>query len=370
MEIEEYIHQQKELYFLILTLIEDPCDDENNFENYINFHKSQDFIKDHEEFKHELLLISNISRNHHRNPSFFNKIFKILDYLFKDNKGTITNHELFNIFKRNKPILLYLIENKIILLDDIIIRYIKFSYEAIESDLFQFFLPEIKKYEEENENKTQKIEDNINFEDNRKIGENDSYISTLIRNDSVEEFITYVNKINLPLSDTKIAKSIFETNPLLIENDTTLIEYAAFFGSIQIFQYLRLNGVELGHSLWLYAIHSNNADMIHLLEEFNVQPQDDTYCGCLVESIKCHHNSISNYIEDNLLVSNLNEYLKEKIFSASLCYSNYNHFPDNFDKYSVFYYLNRYNYSKLVNFYVEIKKREIENIRISKIFYF
>lgn len=49
--------------------------------------------------------------------------------------------------------------------------------------------------------------------------------------------------------------SIFEANSYLIEKKTqTLIEYAAFFGSIQIIKYLHFNNVELDPSLWIYVI--------------------------------------------------------------------------------------------------------------------
>ena len=48
---------------------------------------------------------------------------------------------------------------------------------------------------------------------------------------------------------------------------TTLIEYAAFFGSIQIFKYLVKNGVELYPSLWNFAIHGNNPELISFLED-------------------------------------------------------------------------------------------------------
>ena len=84
-------------------------------------------------------------------------------------------------------------------------------------------------------------------------GENDSYICTLIRNDSVEEFIT---------NFSQISNSIFETNLFLIENIPTIIEYASFFGSIQIFQYLKYNNIKLEPSLWLCAIHGKNAEII------------------------------------------------------------------------------------------------------------
>ena len=97
--------------------------------------------------------------------------------------------------------------------------------------------------------------------------------------------------------------SIFETNYLLLKNKkTTLIEYSAFFGAIQIFRYLIQNKVELTPSLWLYAIHSQNAEIIHLLESNEIEPPENKsmknkYEAIFIESIKCHHNSIADYIK-------------------------------------------------------------------------
>ena len=98
----------------------------------------------------------------------------------------------------------------------------------------------------------------------------------MIREDSIEEFITYDNKNDYPLN-SYIKESIFETNDFLIKHKkTTLIEYAAFFGSTQIFKYLYKNEVELTSSLWLYGIHSDNAEIIQLLEENKVEPPNES----------------------------------------------------------------------------------------------
>ena len=116
------------------------------------------------------------------------------------------------------------------------------------------------------------FKDYINsFEQNRQNGENDTYLSELIRNDSISEFISFVHQYNLLLS-SKLRPSIFEMNPLLNEREPTLIEYAAFYGSIQIFNYLKDNDVTLEPSLWIYIIHSNNAELFYFLEEKQIRP--------------------------------------------------------------------------------------------------
>ena len=157
-----------------------------------------------------------------------------------------------------------------------------------------------------------------NYDVNRKIGENESYICKMIRDDNVVEFITYVNKNNISLNST-IQTSIYETNSFLLKQQSvlrrnddgvTLIEYAAFFGSIQIFQYLQMNGVELTQSLWHFVIHGQNPELIHRLEENHIEPKIRkngsrnevvSYTECYKESMKCHHNDITNYIQNNLL---------------------------------------------------------------------
>ena len=70
---------------------------------------------------------------------------------------------------------------------------------------------------------------------------------------------------------------------ILNRKSTSLIEYAAFYGSIQIFQFLKINNVRLEQSLWL-VIHSVNAELIHLLDYENVLPIGLSYDDLYVES--------------------------------------------------------------------------------------
>ena len=121
----------------------------------------------------------------------------------------------------------------------------------------------------------------------------------MIRNDNVVDFIVLINKQNIPLR-MKTTPSIYETNSFLLKNDPTLIEYSAFFGSVKVFDYLLKNGVELTPSLFLYAIHGNNPEIIYLLEENNVKCDDQIYNECFKESIKCHHKNFELYYKTNI----------------------------------------------------------------------
>ena len=242
-------------------------------------------------------------------------------------------------------------------------------FRIIFANYKYYFFPEIKPFLTINERSTilenlLKMDQNIfdNFENNRQKGENENYICELIRNDSIEDFIIYINKTNLSLS-CQIPYSIFETNNILINKTLTLIEYASFFGSIQIFRFLCINGVKLTSSLWIYAIHGNNPDMIHLLEEYNVK----FLLKSLKESIKCHHNAITNYIlnqymNENAIISD------ENIFKNKIAYGFHYHNYEFIQNYDDIRYINiyacLYGYFKIIKLLVEsnlvdIKKKEI-----------
>lgn len=99
-----------------------------------------------------------------------------------------------------------------------------------------------------------------------------------------------------------------------------------FFGSINIVKYLVGNNVELTPSIWIYAVHSNNIELLHYIEKNFVGVQKDendknkndddnnnsdenifnpkeNYEDCLLEAIKCHHIKVANYYHLNFLNS-------------------------------------------------------------------
>ena len=158
------------------------------------------------------------------------------------------------------------------------------------SNYLEFFSPEINSNFHKNQ---------TNFFEKRKIGENDDSLCTIIRKDIVEDFVIYVNKRNLPLS-IQIQPSIFETNSFLLDKNPTLIEYAAFFGSIQIFNYLKTNSVDLTPSLWIYAIHSNNAEIISILENNRIEPDNSSYSELIKETELKYGNQFDKCFDESL----------------------------------------------------------------------
>ena len=360
-----YVNEKKKSYNDLLQFLENPQNKDDDFINLFNLNKEEG---EKEQIENLLQLSKSISDNHKRDDCFLRKLFAIVEHYKDQIKQTLSNIEIFEIFRTNKLFLLFLLESQIIIVDDYVYGELNSQIELNGNKYCHFFYPEIKEFvgEEKSQNILNdllSIDTNIldHFNEKRHEGENDSYICSLIRKDSVEEFISYVNRTNMHLK-SRTKSSLFESNQFLICNTPTLIEYSAFFGSIQIFQYLRMNGVKLTESLWPYAIHSNNAELIYILEENKVGPPNGEYKICLIESIKCHHNNIANYIRDFWMPD---DFKQEQILSSIMKYHNYECFPSDF-KYErefkkEFLNLCSFNYHTFVRLFLEKEKLSIEN---------
>ncbi len=511
MTIHKYLEEMKSIQSNILYFLDEEHNIEENNQNLLL--DLEKIGEDHQKFKLFLNLISNIANNHCNYPNFISKIEKILGLLKDYIKKYISNSELFDIFKNNKRILLFLINEKLYTVDqNFVDTLLNRQYE--NCNYLQYFEPEIapfindewldkcynldynfwtkkiddrdkcinnekidqndtekliydgkeltfddfdddnihkptnpiniqnyiddddekkvnesptkiQNYTEEEEEKSEKKiyytddddddekvnesttklqnyteeeeeeksekkiyytdddddekikflkidqndtekegeEEEEKFIELRKIGQNDSPICKLIREDNIKEFIIYINKNGINLN-SDIRKSIYETNPFLLSQYyTNLIQYTAFFGSIQIFKYLRQNGVEIKPSIWLYAIHGKNSEIIHIIEDEKISPNDESYIECLKESIKCHHNDIANYI--------LNFYLNESDKNSYLpcCYQYYNFtFLDDDDviNHSNLQYLIEYNYFTFCEYCLQQQQQQQNDEKINE----
>ena len=317
--IQRFAEKMKNIEEKLIDYIDQKEDQEIKYQILTDYLTDIYIHKNKEDLKLFFHLIVQMSNHYFRCKDFFVKINKILTEFQTYMVQYFSNYEIFNIFKSNMKILLYLFESKIILPDQAILSIIC-SNKYKEKKYPKFFFQEIKSLVNEQLYQEYCFEEDLDiFEIKREIGENDSLICEFIRKDSVVDFISYVNSTNYSLNNN-IDESIFETNDFLINKTPSLIEYATFYGSIQIFRYLINNNVKMTPSLWLFAIHGRNPDIIHLLEENHVKPNDDSFKECLIESIKCHHNELTNYIENNLLTVN-KEHLN--IFSKCLKYYNF-----------------------------------------------
>ena len=354
MNIEDYIDKMKEIQIRLLSFIDDENDQEENFENLEEAIKNIQFENNPHKLKSFLYLISKIANNHYRCPNFINKIEKVIlivKDLIKKNFDSIT---IFNIFRECKLIILFLYEENIMTIDDSVIEEMN-SLKLINYKYKYYLINEI-------DNKAE-IKDIDEFKEKRKIGENDAYICKLIREDSIEEFIIYVNKNDCSLNSI-IKPSIFETNTFLIKNRTKLIDYAAFFGSVQIFKYLYKNDADVNGSVWFYAVHGNNPELINFLEDNKITLYDKLYVDCFYESVACHHNDMANYIIDNYLPKNFSpEHQTRVIFK----YYNFLYFGNNIHNnlnYDDVAFVNacKYDYYLIVDFFVKKNKTILLNV--------
>ena len=369
MSIQGYIEQQKDIQKTLLEFIEQESNDKSNYDNLIKKFDNPSIRKDRCELSNILRLIANVSNHHHRSPNFLSKIEQVL-LLFKDDiKQILSNLQIFDIFRKNKQVLLFLIKEKILIPDQSIIE--KISNENYKQKLYLcFFFPELQSLLDEKLIK--EVQPKINdidkqlFEQLRQNGENNSQYCQLIRNDSIDEFISYTKEHKLPLT-TSIEPSVFETNPFLLKRIPTLIEYSAFYGSLKILNYLLQNNIRLTGSVWLYAIHSQKMEIIHLLEDKKVQPNDPSYLECFIEAIKCHHIEIADYIKSNLY-KDQNENLR--VNSQAIASRNYYYFPQVLRRPNEFYDLCKYNYYKIVDFLLTNVADIDCNARVISIFLF
>ena len=370
MNFEEFIEKKKSIQIALLEFLEDESDADDKFENFVNLVTSQQIINNQHEFKELLYLINNIVNNHHRVRNFICKFERVLRQFKQEIQKYFSNSEIFNIFEDNKRILLFLLEEKMMIIDEyifsIITTYVRKNYcEYFQPEIKPFLTEEnIEKYCRKNESlkdsefiERMNKEVESNFYEKRREGLNDDYLCELIRNNEIKEFIRFTEQRNLSL-EIDIKKSIFETNQLLADEfGIKLIEYASFYGSNDIIKYIEKKGVELTSSMWIYGIHSCNAELIRYLEDNHVSPPYNDYKRILEESIKCHHNDISNYLIDNImneeyLQNNIeNEYYHNLYRYATESY-NYCFFPTNMKYKNMFFYLCEFDYYTLVKLYL------------------
>ena len=145
MNLHKYLERKKEIQNNFLTLIEKDDYVEENYQSLIEIIDNQKIQKNQYELKLILYLIVKISNHHYRRPNFFNKIERVLLYMQNEIKTNFSNIEIFNIFKSNKRLLLFILENQLINIDKSIIESMT-KYKYYKSAYFLYFFPEFKSF--------------------------------------------------------------------------------------------------------------------------------------------------------------------------------------------------------------------------------
>ncbi len=124
-ELQEYINEMKKIQEHILQFIENDDIIEENFQNLNQQLNDQKILENRSFFKQFLHIVSSISNNHYRSPTFFSKIERVLKHIRPRLEESFSKFEIFQFFKKNPRILLFLIEEKYITFtDDQIIYYV------------------------------------------------------------------------------------------------------------------------------------------------------------------------------------------------------------------------------------------------------
>ena len=368
MSAHKYLEEMKRVQNNLLIFLDNEDNIEENYQNLLNIFQDLNIRDNKQELKIFMNMVLKISNNHHRRPYFFNKIERILHLFKNDIKNYFSNSEIFQIFNKNKRLLLFFIEEKIMIIDKSIIDIFK-SYKYEKENYQKYFYPEIML--SMNENLDEEITED--FKKNRKIGENDNCLCKLIRKDLIIEFIEYIKQYNLSLNSI-IEPSIFETNTFLINQQIcskqiSLIEYAAFYGSINIFNYLRSNNVQMTPSLWLYGIHGQNSKLLFILDENHIIPEGNFPEYIYKETIRCHHNRIMKHLQSNYFgsIGKAEDFINQKIIvKESFKYYNFEILQDNIENELYFYYSCKYDYFTLAEILIKIININTNNFMDTK----
>ncbi|OHT12773.1 hypothetical protein TRFO_17326 [Tritrichomonas foetus] len=225
----------------------------NNIPIETNFNVYEAFI--------QLLVHASLIRHYYQ--SVFQRIISILDELLRKHNLKEVFHPLtiFNVFEKNKVLLLHLYENNIIDLSLIMNEiwayadeslFLYFGYEIIKES--PSFFEETVDYLRIRKSKYQfyyNTDKQEEFFCGRKHGHSFDKLSKIIQNDDIDSFISIYFSLKNDSNESfdlnqKIYPPACESNKDIrnFNRGISLLEYSMAFGSVKIFKYLWIHKVE------------------------------------------------------------------------------------------------------------------------------
>ncbi|OHS97354.1 hypothetical protein TRFO_36450 [Tritrichomonas foetus] len=243
-------------------------------------------------------LLSSIGAAFYSRPLKSNFYFKIINNISEILKLHFSSKELLQIFDfyQYKYLILHMYEIGLINIQSI-------QYLSIDDSLcFIYFWPEIKKYFPEyfeqqislslykkDQIERYSEEDHIYY---RSFGSNEHPLALIVRNDDINEFQNIIScsdfdlNMVMPTSQYEQCEFVFD--------QTSLIEYSAFFGAEKIFKFLYLNHIPISSKISRYAVAGGNTEIIHLIERHEI-----SFYRCLEIAIEFHQNEVVRYFIEN-----------------------------------------------------------------------
>lgn len=151
------------------------------------------------------------------------------------------------------------------------------------------------------------------FTELRSNGKNPDPIALAIRDDDIERLQNLLYQTNT-LPNQVVHKSIFERFVFINIQSLTLIEFAAFFGSIQCFKFLYNQISELPETVATFAAAGGNYDIIHLCEKREIDFNHES----LVVSIRFFRSELSTYFEENFNIKKSMDEVSKSIIYYNL----------------------------------------------------
>lgn len=306
---QHYIDARNEISSSILKYIDNNTNEEDNFQSIIQVIQKHKIQENSEEFIIFIKLINQISEMHHYSINMYEKLTKILQYVKEDLLKHFTNEEIIQIFA-NKKILLNLIKENIIKIDKSTAQQI----DKLDSKIRDFFYPEIKAFLDDPKEPENMPPD---FEEKRKDPFGKDTAIRCYQTDDLDGFISYIEeKKGAITKDSGLAPYFYEYYGYASLEQAALIEFAAYYGSKKIFDYLLKNDYLVRPIAIFYAIRGGNLEIFKKIEEQKLDFPEKDYLDWMNTAIISHENEIATYIKEKYFEKNgddLSDYIKTMV---------------------------------------------------------
>ena len=299
-----------EIQTLFLDFIEN--DDDAEIFKYL---KQIDIINNNERYVVLLFLISKSPIYRFSKRGLNAKLWFLMEHLINDfDLMKIFDIDfIFNTFKKNKTILLFLFKNGIIT-SEILKRKMQVDYQT-EKHIFILIKDGSISYDELDIDPS--TLNNHYFEDDNSNGN----IFKIIQNDDIDNFTNALSHTNLNINSYIIPpnKEFSKENK---KQKFSLIECSALYGSINIFKYLLSQKAKINaQKIYLCSIEGGNYEIIHLLENNGIDFPKGNANAILSHTVCYHRNELYEYFSSQTNSNYKDNYIaqmKDSILNLNL----------------------------------------------------